>query len=154
LTSTLVAGFSEYKAKNLVWVYNNWWVADPGSNTFGTLTQSIGSHWAANVRWEFGTTILYNEGRGAIMHEIELVALTGRVASGISPTIATSYSVDGVTWSQSRFINAGKQGERLRRLAWFQQGFMRNMRMQRFQGDTQTHVAFTRLEAKIEALAN
>ena len=154
LTSTLGAGFSEYKAKNLVWVYNNWWVADPGSNTFGTLTQSIGSHWAANVRWEFGTTILYNEGRGAIMHEIELVALTGRVASGISPTIATSYSVDGVTWSQSRFINAGKQGERLRRLAWFQQGFMRNMRMQRFQGDTQTHVAFTRLEAKIEALAN
>lgn len=154
LTSTLGAGFSEYKAKNLVWVYNNWWVADPGSNTFGTLTQSIGSHWSANVRWEFGTTILYNEGRGAIMHEIELVALTGRVASGISPTIATSYSVDGVTWSQSRFINAGKQGERLRRLAWFQQGFMRNMRMQRFQGDTQTHVAFTRLEAKIEALAN
>jgi hypothetical protein len=39
-------------------------------------------------------------------------------------------------------------------LCWFQQGFMRNFRIQRFQGDTQTHLSIARLEAQIEALAN
>jgi hypothetical protein len=68
--------------------------------------------------------------------------------------LSTSYSVDGMTWSQSKFIKAGGLGDRTKRLAWFQQGYMRNMRMQRFQGDTQTHLAITRLEAQIEALAN
>lgn len=154
LTSTLGAGFTQYKARNFVWVYDKWWAADPAANTFGTLTQAIGTHWGLNVRWEFGTIILYNEGRGAILHQLELVALTGRVALGVDPTISTSYSVDGVTWSQPRFIKAGAQGDRIRRLAWWQQGYMRNMRMQRFQGDTQTHLAITRLEAQIEALAH
>jgi hypothetical protein len=154
LTSTLGASFSQYKARNFTWVYDKWWVGDPGSTTFGTLAQTIGTHWGAHVRWEFGTVILYNGGKGAIIHQLELVALTGRVASGLDPTLSTSYSVDGMTWSQSKFIKAGGLGDRTKRLAWFQQGHMRNMRMQRFQGDTQTHLAITRLEAQIEALAN
>jgi len=153
-TSTLSASFAQYKARNLVWVYDKWWAADPASTTFGTLTQSIGTHWGAHVRWEFGTFILYNGGKGAIIHQIELAALTGRVVSGVDPTLSTSYSTDGVTWSQSKFIKAGAIGDRNKRLAWFQQGFMRNFRVQRFQGDTQTHLSIARLEAQIEALAN
>jgi len=153
LTSTLGAGFARYRANNFVWVNDKWWAGDPTSTTFGTLTQDIGTHWGNTVRWEFGTVILYNEGRGAIMHQLELVALTGRVASGIDPTISTSYSTDGVTWSQPKFIKAGAIGDRLKRLIWFQQGYMRHMRMQRFQGDTQTHLAISRLEAQIEGLS-
>lgn len=152
LTSTYGAGFTRYAAHNFVWVNNNWWAGSPTSSTIGTLTKDVGSHWGSTVRWEFGTSILYNEGRGGILHQLELVALTGRVTSGIDPTISTSYSNDGVTWSQPKFIKAGAVGDRLKRLAWFQQGFMRNMRMQRFQGDTQTHLSVTRLEAQIEGL--
>lgn len=153
LISTLGAGFARYKARNFVWVYDKWWAADPTSYTFGTLTNTIGTHWGVNVRWEFATAIVYNEGRGAIVHQIELVALTGRVAAGIDPTLSTSYSTDGVTWSQLKFIKAGAQGDRMKRLAWWQQGYMRNWRVQRFQGDTQTHLAVARLEAQFEGLA-
>jgi hypothetical protein len=152
LTSAL-SGYSQYRARNFVWVYNNWWVGDPTSYAFGTLTNTVGTHWGATVRWEFSTEILYAEGRGAILHQLELVALTGRIAAGSDPTLSTSYSTDGVTWSQPKFIKAGAQGDRSKRLAWFGQGYMRNFRAQRFQGDTQTHLALARLEAQVEALA-
>lgn len=153
LVSTLGAGFARYKARNFVWVYNKWWAADPASYTFGTLTNTVGTQWGAHVRWEFATAIVYNEGRGAIVHQLELVSLTGRVALALDPTISTSYSTDGITWSQQKFIKAGMQGDRAKRLIWFQQGLMRNWRVQRFQGDTQTHLSVARLEAQIEGLA-
>jgi hypothetical protein len=104
------------------------------------------------VRWEFGTLIVYNEGNGAIFNELELVSLTGSVAIGTNPQISTSYSVDGKTWSQDRSIRVGTIGNTAKRLAWFQQGHMRNWRIQRFQGDSDSHVSFIRLEAQIEAL--
>jgi hypothetical protein len=104
------------------------------------------------VRWEFGTLIVYNEGNGAIFNELELVSLTGSVAIGTNPQISTSYSLDGKAYSQQRFISVGTIGSN-KRLAWFQQGFMRNWRIQCFRGDSDAHVSFVRLEAQIEALA-
>jgi hypothetical protein len=105
------------------------------------------------VRWQFGTTIIYNEGRGAILQNIELVALTGSVAYGLDPTINTSYSIDGQNWSQQKFIKAGETGQRAKRLVWFHQGWMRNWRVQRFQGTSDAHMSFARLETAIEPLA-
>ena len=152
LTSS-VSGFSQYRARNLVWVYNRWLVGDPTSTTVGYMDNAISTHYGQDVRWEFGTTILYNGGKGVIINELELVALTGRVALADNPQISTSYSVDGQTWSQPKYISAGTIGDRLKRLVWFQQGYMRNWRIQRFQGDSAAHVAFIRLEAQLEPLA-
>lgn len=152
LTSS-VSGFSQYQARNLVWAYNRWLVGDPTSATVGYMDNAISTHYGQDVRWEFGTTIIYNEGKGAIFNQLELVALTGRVALADNPQISTSYSVDGQTWSQSKYISAGQIGDRLKRLVWFQQGHMRNWRIQRFQGDSSAHVAFIRLEAQLEAMA-
>jgi hypothetical protein len=152
LTSSLV-DFSQYRARNLVWCYDKWLVGDPASNNVGYMTQDISSHYGQKVRWEFATTILYNEGRGAIVTNLELVGLTGSAAFGLDPTINTSYSTDGQTWSQQKFIKAGKQGQRAKRLVWFQQGWMRNWRIQRFQGNSDAHMSFARLEAQIEGLA-
>lgn len=151
--ATTIAGFSQYRARNLVWAYDKWLVGDPQSSNIGYLDDTIGHHWGQPVRWEFGTTIVYNEGNGAIFHELELVALTGRVALGKDPIISTSYSVDGLSWSQDRPIRVGTTGNTRKRLAWFQQGHMRNWRIQRFRGDTQAHLSFARLEAQIEGLA-
>jgi hypothetical protein len=151
--TTSQVGFSQYRARNLVWAYDKWLVGDPQSSTVGYMVQDIGSHWGQIVRWEFGTLIAYNEGNGAIFNELELVALTGRVALGIDPIISTSYSVDGLAWSQDRPIRVGTTGSTKKRLAWFQQGHMLNWRIQRFRGDTQAHLSFARLEAQIEALA-
>lgn len=155
LTSS-ISGFSKYRAKNFVWAYNKWLVgdADQQSSNIGYITDTVGTHWGQHVRWEFGTSILYNESKGAIFHQLELVCLPGRIAFGSDPFISTSYSIDGVNWSQDKFIKAGKIGNYAKRLVWFGQGAMRNMRIQRFRGDSQSHLTFMRLEAQIEALTN
>ena len=187
LVST-TAGIAQYRARNIVWCYNKWLVGDPQSSAIGYLAQSTGHHWGQQVRWEFGTLIVYNESNGAIFNKLELVALTGSVAlntqviSGLlqengffllqedsqyillelavsnslaldNPQISTSYSLDGRSWSQDRFISVGTAGDTKKRLAWFQQGHMRNWRIQRFRGDSSAHVSFARLEAQLEALA-
>jgi len=152
LTSTTV-GFSQYRARNLVWCYDKWLVGDPQSSSIGYLVQDTGHHWGQQVRWEFGTIIAYNEGNGAIFNRLELVSLTGSVALGTNPQISTSYSVNGLAWSQDRSVAVGTIGNTAKRLAWFQQGHMRNWRIQRFRGDSDAHISFIRLEAQIEALA-
>lgn len=151
--TTSTVGFSQYRARNLVWAYDKWLVGDPQSSNIGYLDDTIGHHWGQPVRWEFGTTIVYNEGNGAIFSELELVALTGRVLLGVDPVITTSYSLDGLAWSQDQAIRAGKIGHSLKRLLWLQQGFMRNWRIQRFRGTSDAHLAFMRLEAQVEPLA-
>lgn len=147
-----VDGFSQYRGKNLVYAYDKWIVGDPTSNKVGYLDDSIATHYGDKSRWEFGTPIVYNESNGAIFHELELVALTGRTETGTHPTISTEYSTDGETWSQPRYINAGKIGERNKRLVWLQQGYMRSWRIQRFKGDSDSLLTFSRLEARLEPL--
>ena len=151
--TTTVVGFAQYRARNLVWAYDKWLIGDPQSSAIGYLVQDTGHHWGQQVRWEFGTTIVYNESKGAIFNELELVSLTGSVALGTNPKISTSYSLDGKSWSQPRSISVGTTGNTLKRLSWFQQGHMRNWRIQRFQGSSDAHISFARLEAQIEALA-
>lgn len=153
MTSAL-DGFEQYRAKNLVWVFDKWMCADPTSTKLGYLDISLSTQYGDKARWEFGTTIIYNESMGAIFHQLELVCLTGRVAFGIDPTISSSYSIDGETWSQEKFVNVGAQGNRTKRIVWFQQGHMRNWRIQRFKGNSDSHIAIARLEAQLEPLAN
>ena len=150
--TTTVVGFAQYRARNFVWVYDKWLVGDPQSTSIGYFVQDTGHHWGEQVRWEFGTLIVYNESNGAIFNKLELVSLTGSVALGINPQISTSYSVDGKAYSQERSISVGTIGSN-KRLCWFQQGHMRNWRIQRFRGDSDAHVSFIRLEAQIEPLA-
>lgn len=151
LTSTL-QGFAAYRAKDLVWCYGHWLIGDARGTQVGYLVDMVSSHFGETVRWEFGTLVVYNEGRGAIFHELELVCLTGRVAFGKDPQISTSYSVDGETWSQDKYAKVGRQGDRLKRITWLQQGAMRNWRMQRFRGDSDAFISVARLEARLEAL--
>ena len=144
--------YSRYLGIFFVYAYDRWNIGDPTTGRIGYLDSSLGSHWGVAVGWEFGTQILYNESRGAIFSELELVAVTGRIPHGSSPIISTSYSNDGVTWSQDRSISAGVGGDRTKRLVWFRQGSMESMRTQRFRGDSAAHVSFLRLEARIEPL--
>lgn len=121
-------------------------------SNIGFFDKNTSTQWGQKCRWEFSTPIVYNESRSALFNEMELVSLTGRVAFGSNPQISTSYSVDAVTWSQPKFISAGKQGDRLKRLVWWQQGMMRDRRIQRFRGDSDAHISVLRLEAKLEPL--
>lgn len=152
LSSTLV-GDGKWNACTVIWCYDKWNVCHPDTNQFGYLDDTISSHWGIDVGWEFGTQIVYNESNGVIFHEMELIALTGHVASGTSPTIWTQYSSDGETWSVEKPIRAGTLGQRAKRLVWLQQGHMNNWRIQRFRGTSDAHLAIARLEARLEPLA-
>lgn len=150
--TTSVEGLGQYKAINFVWCYDKWLCGDPTSSKVGYLTSTVSTHYGAINGWEFSTDILYNEGKGVIFHELELVCLTGNTVLGIDPTIWTSYTLDGQTWSQEKPRSAGKIGERLKRVSWLQQGSMRNWRCQKVRGTSDAHISVVRLEARIEPL--
>lgn len=143
---------SQYTAKNHVWCYDKWIVGHPKLPKLGTLTNKESHHWGESVNWSFDTAITYNESRGALFHQIELIALTGHVDIDKDPTIYTQYSLDGESWSQPKFIKSGRIGQRAKRLVWLQQGSMNNWRIQRFVGTSDSHLSIARLEAQIEPL--
>jgi len=146
-------GVQQYRARNFVWCYSKWVVGDPQTSKIGVLSNDVATHWGEITEWEFGTIIIYGEGRGMIFHELELVCLSGRVDLGKNPTILTQYSLDGETWSMQKYISAGKQGQRNKRLVWLNQGSMRHWRIQRFIGTSDSRLSIARLEARIEPLA-
>jgi hypothetical protein len=143
---------SMYRARNLIYCYNEWLVEDPLSTNVGKLVSTSANHWGVAVAWEFGTVIIYNEGRGAIIHELELIALTGRQPLGVNSTIWTAYSLDGVEWSAPKSIRTGTSGNRSKRLNWLQQGALRNWRIQRFSGLSDAMISVAQLQARLEAL--
>lgn len=149
-TDSGITNKAKYRAVNHIWCYNRWNVADPTTTKLGYLTDTISSHWGDMIAWEFSTQMLYNEGAGAIINSLELIATTGRIEFGKNPLISTSYSLDGITWSQEKYIRAGKAGEFQKRLAWFLQGSMKKFRIQKFKGDSDAMISIARLEAKLE----
>lgn len=151
ILTTSVVGDAQYKAQGHVWCYNKWIVGDPSSQAIGYLSESVSSHYGDVNGWEFSTQILYNDSRGAVFHSLELVSLTGRL-SGVDPVIWASYSLDGISWSTEIPKSAGRYGERNRRIAWFQNGHMRDVRIQKFRGTSDAHISIARLEANIEQL--
>lgn len=151
LTSSVV-GLGTYRARSFVWCYDQWNVGDPTSPVLGRMVSDVSSHYGALNGWDFGAMVMYNGGNDAIVHEMELVCLTGRVALGVDPVIWTKYTINGSDWSQERTAKAGKQGNLTKRIAWRGQGPMRHWRAQSFRGTSDAHLSIARLEAQIEPL--
>lgn len=151
--TTSIVGLGQYRSRNLVWCYDKWLCGDPQSANVGTLVSNVSTHYGQTIGWEFGTPIMYSEGTGGIIHELELVGLPGSAAFGADPVIWTSYSLDGQTWSQERPTKAGKAGQTDKRICWRRQGHVRNWRVQKFRGTSDAHIALLRLELQVEKLA-
>lgn len=143
----------QYRARGLVWCYDRYIAGDPTGPSISALTNTEAHHFGEVVGWDFGVLMLYNEGRGAIVNDLELITLPGRVPLGADPTVWTSYSLDGETWSTERAVKAGRQGERNKRLQWRRQGNMNLYRTQRFRGTSDAFLSIARLEANLEALS-
>jgi hypothetical protein len=141
-----------YRGRHFVRCYSKWLCGDANGPAIGGPSYDIASHWGAKITWEFSVNLLYNEGRGVIFHELELVALTGRVAAGANPSITSEYTVDGETWSLPKPRTVGVRGDRTKRLVWMRQGHMSQVRGQRFRGDSDAMLSVARLEARIEPL--
>jgi outer membrane lipoprotein SlyB len=142
-----------YSARNMTRCYGKWIVDNLTTSDFGYLAENDGDRWGAQVKWEFSVPIIYNEGRKGIIHEMELVVLSGRAALGENPTVWTSESSDGETWGQEIYSGAGVQGNRNKRIRFLRCGLIDNMRFQRFQGLSNDRLSIARLEARLEALA-
>lgn len=151
LTSTII-GDGIYKARYFSWCYDKWIVGHPSNSSLGYFDNSIGSHWGSMIGWDFLTQIIYNEGNGALFHELELVALTGRAASGDNPTIWMSYSLNGELFSPEIPLKCGTQGQRDKRLVWLNAGGMQHWRLQKFRGTSDARLSIARLEARLEGL--
>lgn len=141
-----------FRCRNIVYAYGKWLCGDTDSSNIGYLSDNVTTHWGNVYGWEFATQILYNDAMGAVFHKIELVCLSGRVEVGTNPIIETSYSIDGMEWSNPRELYAGKIGQRLKRLAWMKCGMMRRMRMQRFIGTSEANLTIVALDVVIEPL--
>ena len=141
---------AQYRARNMIWCYDKWLCSDPQSSNTGYLTTSVRTHYGQTVGWTFGTLVMYNAGKAAVLHSIDLVALSGVASLGVNPTIWHSYSIDGVTWSQERPVSAGKQGDRGKQLQWRRVGKLRNWRIERFRGTSDSAMSIARLEAEVE----
>jgi hypothetical protein len=148
-----VSGFGVYAARYHVWCYGKWLVGSTINSNVGYLDGSVSTHWGKPSRWEFSTSIIYNAGMSALIHEMELVCLTGRVAFGSDPRVSTSHSFDGVVWSDERSVRAGGFAQTATRIKWLKQGKIKHWRIQRFQGHSDAFLTVARLEMKIEPLA-
>lgn len=148
-----LSGNNQYRARNFVFAYNKWICGDTGVGRLGYTSQTISSVWGEPVGWQFETPIIYNEGKGAIFHELELVCLTGRADFNVESTIYMSSTIDGLLYSQERGVKAGKAGQYQRRINWMRNGRMADWRSFRFRGSSEAHVSVARLDARIEPLA-
>lgn len=145
-------GFSVYPARRFTYAHQKWFVGDPTSNSISVFDDTVSSQRGEKAGWQVDTPVIYNQGNGLIIHDLELVALTGMVHFGKTPRISMSYSHDGKTFSQRKYIEVGKTGERMKRLLWTNNGEVRNWRIQRIEGDSDSHLSIARLEAKVEPL--
>lgn len=142
--SSSMDGNGPWLADSVVRAYDKWTVAHSVNGDTGYLTTDTLDHWGATVAWEFTLPVLYAEGRSAVIHTLELIALSGRD----NGTVGTQYSFDGRDWSNPRWIPATT---RTSRMQWRGQGLIRSWRVQRFFGSC--NVAPTRVEATVEGMA-
>lgn len=144
--------YGAYRPINFLYFNNLWTCGDVVDGRLGTLSTSVCTHYDDVVGWQFDTTLLYNEARGAIVHSLELIGLTGRVQLGDDPTVSLSWTDDGLTYSDENFKSIGKQGDSIKRVQWRGIGEFEQVRSFRFKGRTRSLAAFTRLEAELEPL--
>jgi hypothetical protein len=141
-----------YRARNFVYCYGMWICGDTDDGRVGVVDSSTPTQYEADIGYRFDAAVVYTEGRGALVHSLELVGLPGRAPLGHTPMIWNSYTDDGVTYSTEKPMTVGVFGERNKRMQWRRQGRIAQWRGQRFRGIGKAHVAFARLEAELEPL--
>lgn len=149
---SFISGDSYYDAWNFTNVYDKWICGSRSGKKLGQVTQETNTHWGNKVNWEIQTAVVFNEGKGALVYEMELQGNIKSLPLIGKNYIKTQYSIDGVTFSQPVPINTGRQGNRRKRMRWFRCGMLKNTRIQKFTGDSDSNVSFTRLDMKIEGL--
>lgn len=142
-----------YRPRFFTLAGSEWYCGDMGGPNVGRIDASITTDFGDVRPWEFCTQFLYNEGRGAIVHAVELVGLPGRVPFGKKGVVFFSCTRDGETWGEERVASSGVFGDRRIRVQHRPHWRMSNYLGMRFRGFDSAFAGWARCEAQIEALA-
>jgi hypothetical protein len=150
--SSGVTGRNKYQCVNFIWAYNAWHCGNKNNSTLAMVIPQP-TQYGEIAGWRFDTTIIFNETRGVIFNSLELTNLSGRAPFGESPICWSSWTENGLTWSDERSCQMGSTGNYANRLTWRRNGIANNVRSMRFRGANKTPVSFARLDAEVEPLA-
>jgi hypothetical protein len=142
-----------YRVRNAVLAYGRAYVGDHASSGFGLLSEDVSSHFGDKVEWGFDAGLVYNEGKGALVHSIELIGLPGRIPPEDEATVFLSMTRDGQTFSVERAISMGRAGDRRKRLQWRPHSRFTNYLGLRFRGYNRAMPGFAKIEADLRPLA-
>ena len=104
--------FGPYRARFAVYCYGKHIVGDPASKALGVLTHETDTHFDDTAHWRFDAGLLFDEGRGLIVREVELF---GRKPDKPT-TIWLSMTRDGQTYS--REVGRKLRGRRAEKMHW------------------------------------
>lgn len=150
--SSSTAGVVPLRAKDYVYCYGDYHVADLVDSRLGVFDNKVATQYGDVVGYQFDTQIIYNASKGVIANMIEIVGLFGRAQLGEDPVIFVSWTNDGETWSDERRLSIGKQGDRAIRPQIRQSGRFGNWRAYRIRGANSSLASYSRLEADLEPL--
>ena len=150
--ATDISGAAPLRAKDFVYCYGGYQVADAYDNRIGEFDDSICTHYGEIVGHQFDTQIIYNGSKGVIANQIEIIGMFGRAELNDDPVIFVSWTNDGETWSDERRLRIGKSGERDIRPQIRQSGRFGNWRAYRIRGANAALASYIRLEADLEPL--
>lgn len=145
-------GVDRYRPRYFTPVYGEWLCGDAKSAAVGRLDNTLTADFGETKPWEFQTQFVYNEGKGAIVHSVELVGLPGRVPFSQSGSVFFSCSRDGETWGEERAVSSGGFGQRGIRVQHRPHWRMSNYLTIRCRGNDVAHAGWARMEASIEPL--
>jgi len=141
-----------YRIRNMVLNDGQMIVGDSESAALGILAEDT-QHFGVTPEWEFSAGLIYNESRGGIIHDVELVGLPARGSADEDATIFMSLTRDGEVYGQERALQPVKVGARYRRMIWRPHTRFWNMIGLKFRGYDAQLAGFSGLQANIEGLS-
>jgi len=138
--------FGPYRPRRAVWDGRRHVVGDSESNALGVLSDRSTAHFGEVAEWQFDVGLLYNEGRGLILEEVEL---TGQFPLDRPSSIFMSATRDGEIWSNE--VSRNMLGLRDQRCIWRPSVRIPAMAGLRFRGTDR--VAIARCDVNGEGLA-
>jgi hypothetical protein len=141
-----------YRPRFAVEGYGKIVVGDTETAQLADLTDSVSTHFGEAAQWQFDIGLVYNDGRGGLVHSIELIGLSGRAPPGVDATAWMSMTRDGQIFTTERGIPMGRAGERELRLQWRPRSSFRNFIGFRFRGLGAALPGFAACEAKLTGL--
>lgn len=138
-----------YRPRKAVPCYGKTYVGDAFGTAIGELTDEATGHFGETAEWSFDCGPVYNEGKGGVLHSVELVGLPGRAPLGDDPVAWMSMTRDGQSWSQERSVGMGRRGETRKRMQWRPKAGFRQWVGLRFRGYGAAFPGFAACEAGI-----